>query len=170
MIMAADSIKEHGSLLSATNSLLYPERELPPARKKRPLVFAIVITTVIFVLLGGLHFRWGGDRIASWPITLKPFDYSWTKHSELLSFDPETQKLWEKFTSSQWFNTGWQVAGKGPAIRALDMLHKIHCLVAIRAEFTSLSLNQTHQALFYTRQKRVERLHLGHCFDLIRQV
>ncbi|KAK2052711.1 hypothetical protein LY76DRAFT_467223, partial [Colletotrichum caudatum] len=57
-------------------------------------------------------------------------------------------------------------------VRGIDMFHKMHCLISLRAELTALALGDpARRAVWRARDTEAEAdlLHLGHCFDFLRQ-
>ncbi|EMD84701.1 hypothetical protein COCC4DRAFT_77040 [Bipolaris maydis ATCC 48331] len=129
-----------------------------------------VLSTVLLLSIGAFHLRW--DRtISSSPIHLPQTFYTFTKHRDLIAFDENTQKSWNSIIGSEWWDMSWTDSSGQVVVRGLDMFHKLHCLIALREEFTKLSLDSDRH-LFFQGQKpesMAAELHLGHCFDFLRQ-
>lgn len=128
-----------------------------------------ILSSFTLLLTFVFYFRWSRD-ISTTPILLQNIRHSFSYHPELLNFDEDTQKRWWSQTDHEWWRTEWTDEDGRRVLMGIDMLHKIHCLVSIRDEFTALLLNGTYHYNFYDKNQIDKRLHLGHCFDLIRQV
>lgn len=141
-------------------------------RATRSQWFIGLVAFLFVCSLWAFHSRW--DRpFTSSPIDLPEIPYTFTQHSDLLLFDQATQAKWNAMIHPNWWDMKWTDTSSGEVVtRGVDMLHKIHCLVALREEFTTLANNPNRYLKFQAEDHSSSdmRLHLGHCFDFLRQV
>lgn len=149
-----------------------PDTKSPPTPGKSKFPWTwLSLSVLILVSTGAFHWRWERP-ISSSPIALPEIPLAFTTHHHLLPFDQATQEAWASIISPRWWDMTW-VDGSGQAVvRGLDMFHKLHCLIAVREEFTALALDPDRHRAFQAEDGEAEaaRLHLGHCFDFLRQV
>ncbi|KAK2049010.1 hypothetical protein LZ31DRAFT_591062 [Colletotrichum somersetense] len=150
------------------------EKKQVPINKKLWTYF--LLSTILLGSLGALHFRWQRPIITS-PIVLPEIPYAFDRHRELEPFDAATQARWDTLISRDaWWDMSW-VTGRYPGsktvvVRGIDMFHKMHCLIALRAEFTALVLGDPERRAAWRKEgakDEADLLHLGHCFDFLRQ-
>lgn len=144
-----------------------------PNRSKAQGPWLLVLLFSAFVLsLLAFHYRW--DRpITTSPIKLPKISYRFVQHPDLLHFDQATQSRWNSIINEDWWNMKWKDESSGQVVtRGVDMLHKLHCLIALREEFTMLVNDPSRHLKFQAEDvgSTDMRLHLGHCFDFLRQV
>lgn len=134
----------------------------------------IGLSSLLFAFsLWAFHTRWTRPLTSS-PIHLPEVPYAFAQHPELQPFDDATQARWNALIEPNWWDTQWTDQQRSGEIvtRGIDMLHKIHCLVALREEFTTLANDPNRYLKFQAADHGASdmRFHLGHCFDFLRQV
>lgn len=129
--------------------------------------FAMLAFTSAFVF----SWRWRA-RIRFAPVTLPTVTHAFSAHPELLPFDHHTQDLWEGLNLQEWWDTQWRDSSGGTTHRGFHMFHMIHCLGAIRGEFTKLATDKERRFAYNGKDtsSAIWRYHLAHCFDFVRQV
>lgn len=130
-----------------------------------------VMSAVLLLSIVAFHLRWSRP-VSSSPIQLPQTSYIFRKHHDLMAFDENTQKSWSSIIEPKWWDMSWTDSSGQIVTRGLDMFHKLHCLIALREEFTALVLDPDHHLRFEAQDRDSvdARLHLGHCFDFLRQV
>lgn len=128
------------------------------------------LTTATLVLVFIFHWKWTRP-ISSYPLELPKIKYTFVERPEFYQFDEATQERWHASMSEKWWKTRWRAPDGGDSVRVFSMFHRIHCLTALREEFTLLTTDPKRHESFYAENddKTGSRLHLGHCFDLLRQ-
>ncbi|RFU79491.1 hypothetical protein TARUN_2698 [Trichoderma arundinaceum] len=143
--------------------------------------FTALLTVTCISLAIVFHLRWTRP-ISQWPINLPLRRYQFIEHPDLRGFDDEAIKnRWANMVWHNWWDTEWQDDTGRRFPRGIDVFHKMHCLVAIREEFTELATDETRatrEAALRARDveakgKKIDlilnRNHLEHCFDFLRQ-
>lgn len=136
-------------------------------------VVSLLVTVVTLFLAFLFHSRWDRD-ISDAPFHLPTRQYTFTPDRRLQDFDQDTLKLWQTIVPEKWWETNladWQDASGHQLSRAVDVIHMIHCLTNIRDIFTQLAVDPDYREQFnaHVLEAVVRRVHLGHCFDTIRQ-
>ncbi|KAF3765274.1 hypothetical protein M406DRAFT_355854 [Cryphonectria parasitica EP155] len=104
------------------------------------------------------------------PIDLPPLQYTFTDHPEMRPFDQETSDIWLPWGRDHWWSMEWRDPSGAHLTQGIDMLHKLHCLVSIREEFTMMATDKNRRVFFNdkTAESITRRMHIKHCFDFIR--
>ncbi|KAK1565918.1 uncharacterized protein LY79DRAFT_573128 [Colletotrichum navitas] len=135
-----------------------------------------LMAALLLTCLSAFHFRWRRAIVSS-PIVLPEVPYAFDRHRDLEPFDEATQARWDDLISRNlWWDMRW-IDGRNPAsgtvvTRGIDMFHKMHCLISLRAEFTALVIGDPARRSTWRAQDAeagADLLHLGHCFDFLRQ-
>lgn len=126
------------------------------------LVFALILLVLLF------NQRWSG-RIAASPVQLPRRSYTFLDHPELRPFDTQTEQRWSELSRTDWYNTHWRSSSGQQLTRGIAMFHKLHCLQSLRSEFTRLVHDPNRHEVFWSASEETTRMHIGHCFDFIRQ-
>jgi hypothetical protein len=138
----------------------------------------LTVTTIALAFV--FHSRWIRP-VTQWPINLPMRPYTFVDHPGLRDFDSAAAgDQWESMVHHNWWDTEWRDDAGHRFPRGIDVFHKMHCLVAIRTEFSMLATDPTRAAkLVFSRDDKEERAepslnvnarHLQHCFDFLRQV
>lgn len=138
----------------------------------------LTVTTIALAFV--FHSRWTSP-VSQWPIDLPTRPYTFVDHPGLRDFDAAAAgERWEGMVYHDWWDTEWRDDEGRRFPRGIDVFHKMHCLVAIRAEFALLATDQTRAAEPVLSRGdvgargeprlNVNANHLQHCFDFLRQV
>lgn len=149
-----------------------PNHTMPMRPKWRIPWLPFGCTVLLTVLVIVFHLTWDREITES-PLNLPIRQFVFKEHLELLQFNEETQELWASLNLMDWWNTEWQDSANGATVhRGFHMFHMIHCLSAIRQEFTKLATDEERHLVYNARDPPsiIWRLHLAHCFDFVRQV
>jgi hypothetical protein len=144
----------------------------PSSKAKKISSWLSILSTVILLLSAGFfRLRWN-TGISSAPINLPTKRYVFIDHPELRSFDQKAIDLWQVYAKHHWWSMEWRDPAGNRLTQGIDMLHKLHCLVAIREEFTLMATDEGRRDYFnaHNAESLTRRLHIKHCFDFIRQV
>ena len=141
------------------------------AGRVKRLWLLILCTLTLTISFVSFHFRLWRD-ISEAPINLPSRQYVFVDHPELRPFDQEATEKWHSYAKEHWWSMPWTDNEGNQLVQGIDLLHKLHCLVAIRKEFTSLASNESRRDEFNakTASAITMKMHLQHCFDFLRQV
>ncbi|KAI1820840.1 hypothetical protein F4861DRAFT_521648 [Xylaria intraflava] len=137
-----------------------------------------LLTVTVFSLALVFSSRWTRD-VSQWPINLPTRLYTFVNHPSLRDLDdPVAADNWNRMVRHEWWNTEWRDDAGRRFPRGIDVFHKMHCLVAIREEFAALATNDSpreeekvaaRDGADMKIQLTLNRNHLEHCFDFLRQ-
>ncbi|OJJ69564.1 hypothetical protein ASPBRDRAFT_281446 [Aspergillus brasiliensis CBS 101740] len=127
------------------------------------LLGAIVILTVIF------HYRWE-RQIRTSPIVLDRIRYTFQDNPELRPFDDKTSATWASQIPEGWSSVEFQDVHGHKSLKGIGMYHKLHCLSSLRTHVAELLSESVRIRPLDQTEALIQQLHLGHCFDFIRQV
>lgn len=119
------------------------------------------------------HLRWSPHGAPLDLLQLPPRPYTFVDHPEMRPFDQATSDVWLPWGRDHWWSMEWRDPASGARLtQGIDMLHKLHCLVSIRDEFTLMATDQDRRVFFNDRtaESVTRRMHIKHCFDFIRGV
>jgi hypothetical protein len=152
------------------------ESSLPPSFPKkqspsRPWLLPTACTLLFVLSAISFNMRWSRPILQA-PIELPPRSYMFEDHPELRPFDQETTELWRPFGKEHWWSMEWMDPSGHRLTAGIDMLHKLHCLMAVRDEFTLMATDPDRRTVFNakTAESTTRRMHVKHCLDFIRQV
>ncbi|KAL1877500.1 hypothetical protein Daus18300_002487 [Diaporthe australafricana] len=140
-------------------------------QKKIWLWLPLVCTLLLAASAVSFKMRWSRG-ISGSPIHLLPLQYTFIDHPEMRPFDQETSDIWLPWGRDHWWSMEWRDPSGARLTQGIDMLHKLHCLVSIREEFTMMAMEKERRVFFNdkTAESITRRMHIKHCFDFIRGV
>lgn len=153
--------------------MLFDEKQKKKTASTWPWL-PLACTLLLAASAVSFNMRWS-HGISGGPIDLQlpPLQYTFVDHPEMRPFDQETSDVWLPWGRDHWWSMEWRDPASGARLtQGIDMLHKLHCLVSIRDEFTMMATDKDRRVFFNdkTAESVTRRMHVKHCFDFIRGV
>ena len=161
------AIKQEDNSSEATLPLNLPQKQKSIWSWLLPVSCSVLLAMSVVTFTT----RWKRGITQS-PINLPPRQYIFQNHPELLPFDQETSDIWQPLGIDHWWSMEWRDTDGNRLTKGIDMLHKLHCLVSVREEFTMMANDEKRSTYFNGRnaESLTRRMHIRHCFDFIRSV
>lgn len=127
-------------------------------------------TFLLFALLYQFHLTYSPVP-SILPTTLPQTTIEFRSEPDLHPFTLATQESWTALIPHNWNHAVVRDMHGNTISQGIEVYHRLHCLTALRGQITEfLAGGKDARATYNGAESETQRLHLGHCLDLLRQV